>query len=214
MATRIRLARRGRKRRPFYSIVVADSRAPRDGKFLEKIGYYNPMTDPSIINIDAESALKWLHIGSQPSETVRSLLSRCGIMLRKHLELKVRKGDIQQDRAQTIYLQWAAKKGGFASELAEKYRQKHNLIDHNPITPQQEDKEKQVVDDAKDTKTTNKTTSTKKSNSLKESKKEESPSKKEKKDAIKEPLASESKLSPTKLQKRKEVKDERAKRLR
>ena len=70
----------GRNRRPFYRVVVADSRSPRDGKFIDNIGYYNPLTDPATINIDGEKALKWLGYGAQPTDTVRSLLAKLGIM--------------------------------------------------------------------------------------------------------------------------------------
>jgi len=77
---KIRLRRMGRRNRPFYRVVVADSRSPRDGKFIEIIGHYNPLTDPSTIDINEEKALKWLRCGAQPTDTVRSLLGKLGIM--------------------------------------------------------------------------------------------------------------------------------------
>ena len=77
---KIRLRRMGRRNRPFYRVVVADSRSPRDGKFIEIIGHYNPLTDPSLIDINEEKALKWLRCGAQPTDTVRSLLGKLGIM--------------------------------------------------------------------------------------------------------------------------------------
>ncbi|HZJ84935.1 MAG TPA: 30S ribosomal protein S16 [Syntrophomonadaceae bacterium] len=80
MATRIRLRRMGAKKRPFYRVIVADSRAPRDGKFIEEIGYYNPTTEPATIKIDEEKALKWLTNGAKPSDTVKSILQKQGIM--------------------------------------------------------------------------------------------------------------------------------------
>ncbi len=80
MATKIRLKRMGAKKRPFYRVVVADSRSPRDGKFIEEIGYYDPATDPATIKIDEESALKWLGVGAKPSDTVKSLFKKQGIM--------------------------------------------------------------------------------------------------------------------------------------
>ncbi|MGB7604075.1 MAG: 30S ribosomal protein S16 [Lutisporaceae bacterium] len=80
MAVKIRLKRIGAKKVPFYRVVVADSRSPRDGKFIEEIGYYNPLTDPADIKIDAEKAKKWLDNGAQPSETVKSLLKKSGII--------------------------------------------------------------------------------------------------------------------------------------
>ena len=76
---RIRLRRMGRRNRPFYRVVVADGRSPRDGKFIELIGHYNPLTDPETVSIDEEKALKWLRSGAQPTDTVRSLLSKLGI---------------------------------------------------------------------------------------------------------------------------------------
>lgn len=80
MATKIRLRRMGAKKRPFYRVVVADSRAPRDGKFIEEIGYYDPTTNPATIQIDEEKALKWLSNGAKPSDTAKSLLQKQGIM--------------------------------------------------------------------------------------------------------------------------------------
>ena len=80
MAVKIRLKRLGSKKNPFYRVVVADERSPRDGKFIEEIGYYNPLTDPVDIKIDAEKATKWLGNGAQPTETVRSLLKKSDII--------------------------------------------------------------------------------------------------------------------------------------
>ncbi len=80
MAVKIRLKRMGAKKKPFYRVVVADSRAPRDGRFIEEIGYYDPLKDPGEINIDAEKAKKWLGNGAQPTDTVKSLLKKSGIV--------------------------------------------------------------------------------------------------------------------------------------
>lgn len=80
MATRIRLKRMGRKKTPFYRLVVADSRSPRDGRFIEEIGFYDPTKDPAIINVKEERALYWLKIGAQPSETVKALLNKVGVI--------------------------------------------------------------------------------------------------------------------------------------
>jgi small subunit ribosomal protein S16 len=79
MAVKIRLKRMGAKKKPFYRVVVADSRAPRDGRFIEELGYYNPLTDPAEVKIDAEKAEKWLGNGAQPTETVKALLKKAGI---------------------------------------------------------------------------------------------------------------------------------------
>ena len=80
MAVKMRLRRRGAKKAPFYRVIVADSRSPRDGRFIEEIGYYNPLTNPAEIKIDAEKAKKWLGNGAQPTETVKSLLKKSGIV--------------------------------------------------------------------------------------------------------------------------------------
>lgn len=77
---KIRLKRMGKKKQPFYRVVVADSRSPRDGRFIEEIGYFDPMKEPAVINIDSEKANKWLSNGAQPTDTVRSLLKKSGVM--------------------------------------------------------------------------------------------------------------------------------------
>jgi small subunit ribosomal protein S16 len=84
MAVKIRLKRMGAKKAPFYRVVVADSRAPRDGRFIEEIGTYNPVAKPAIVNLDEEKAMKWLTTGAQPTDTVRNLLSKAGIMKKFH----------------------------------------------------------------------------------------------------------------------------------
>jgi small subunit ribosomal protein S16 len=90
MAVRIRLKRIGAKKAPFYRLVVSDSRSPRDGRFIEEIGTYNPVAQPAQVQIDEEKALKWLQTGAQPSDTVRNLFSKAGIMKKVH-ELKLQK---------------------------------------------------------------------------------------------------------------------------
>ncbi len=92
MATKIRLKRMGAKRSPFYRVVVADSKSPRDGKFIEEIGYYNPNTDPATIKIDEERALKWLSQGAKPTDTTKSLLRKQGV-LSKFAETRKQIGD-------------------------------------------------------------------------------------------------------------------------
>ncbi|QIK69965.1 30S ribosomal protein S16 [Erysipelothrix sp. HDW6C] len=90
MAVKLRLRRMGSKQKPFYRIVAADSRAPRDGRFIEIVGYYDPTTSPAVVKVDEALALKWLSVGAQPSDTVRSILSKQGIMT-KHHEAKLAK---------------------------------------------------------------------------------------------------------------------------
>ena len=112
MATKIRLQRHGRKAYPFYKIVVADSRAPRDGKFIEKLGTYNPNTEPATVDLDFERALHWLHVGAQPSDTARSILSHEGVLLKKHLLAGVKKGAFDEAAAEAKFEAWKAKKDG------------------------------------------------------------------------------------------------------
>jgi small subunit ribosomal protein S16 len=106
MAVKIRLARRGRKKLAMYDIVVADARAPRDGKFIEKIGTYNPNTNPASIVLNEANALKWILNGAQPTDTTRAILSYKGIMLKKHLQVGVNKGAITQEAADEKFGAW------------------------------------------------------------------------------------------------------------
>lgn len=110
MATKIRLARKGRKRRPIYDIVVADARAPRDGKFIEKLGTYNPNVLPKKIVLNEESAFNWVMTGAEPTETARRLLSIEGVMYRKHLQVGVNKGAITQEEADKKFAAYKADK--------------------------------------------------------------------------------------------------------
>ena len=110
MAVKIRLARRGRKKLAMYDIVVADARAPRDGKFIEKIGTYNPNTNPASINLNEETALRWIMNGAQPTDTTRAILSYKGVLLKKHLQVGVNKGAISQEVADTKFADWKVTK--------------------------------------------------------------------------------------------------------
>lgn len=110
MAVKIRLARRGRKKLAMYDIVVADARAPRDGKFIEKIGTYNPNTNPASINLNEANALKWILNGAQPTDTTRAILSYKGVLLKKHLQVGVNKGAISQEVADTKFEDWKTSK--------------------------------------------------------------------------------------------------------
>jgi small subunit ribosomal protein S16 len=127
MATKIRLQRHGRKKRAFYHIVVADSRAPRDGRFIEKIGTYNPITNPATIDLDVNKAAQWLLNGAQPTDTARAILSYKGAAYKKHLQVGVNKGAITQEDADNKFAVWMsekdakveAKKSGLASTAAQ-----------------------------------------------------------------------------------------------
>ena len=112
MAVKIRLARRGRKVRAMYDVVVADARAPRDGRFIEKLGTYNPNVDPAAINIDDDKAFRWIMDGAQPTDTVRAMLSYRGVMLKKHLQVGVNKGAITQEDADKKFDAWMNEKEG------------------------------------------------------------------------------------------------------
>jgi small subunit ribosomal protein S16 len=110
MAVKIRLARRGRKKLARFDVVVTDSRSPRDGRFIEKIGTYNPLTNPATIELNEEKAFDWLMKGAQPSEVVKAMLSYRGIMMRKHLQIGVIKGAINQEAADKKLADWKQEK--------------------------------------------------------------------------------------------------------
>lgn len=110
MAVKIRLQRHGRKKRPYYYIVVADARAKRDGKFIERLGSYNPMTNPATIELEVDRALDWLMKGAQPSDTARAILSYKGVMYKKHLQVGVNKGALTQEEADAKYAEWLTQK--------------------------------------------------------------------------------------------------------
>lgn len=110
MASRIRLQRHGRKGRPIFHIVVADQRAKRDGKFIEKLGVYNPNTNPATIDLNYERALHWVQTGAEPSDTVNAILKYKGVMMKKHLLDGVRKGAFTEEQAEEKYNAWVQEK--------------------------------------------------------------------------------------------------------
>ena len=128
MAVKIRLQRHGKKNFAFFHIVVADARAPRDGRFIEQLGSYNPNTNPATIILDGEKALKWLNVGAQPTLVARRILSYEGVLLRKHLDGGIAKGALTQEQADAKWNAWkaerdakiAAKKAGLVKDAAEK----------------------------------------------------------------------------------------------
>lgn len=111
MATKIRLQRFGKKGKPFYHVVVADARAPRDGKFIERLGSYNPNTNPATIDINFEKTLEWVNNGAQPTDTCRAILSYKGVLYKKHLEGGVKKGALTAEQADAKFSQWLEGKG-------------------------------------------------------------------------------------------------------
>ena len=110
MPVKIRLQRHGKKGKPFYWVVAADARAKRDGRYLEKIGTYNPNTNPATVNINVDTAVKWLENGAQPTDTARTLLSYRGVMLKHHLNGGIRKGAHTQEEADAKFEAWATEK--------------------------------------------------------------------------------------------------------
>ena len=122
MPVRIRLARRGKKGYAFYHIVVADSRAPRDGRFIEKIGFYNPNTNPATIELEFDKALDWLQKGAQPTETVRAILSYKGVLMKKHLLEGVKKGAFDEAEAERRFQAWYEQKMKKINEKKERLR--------------------------------------------------------------------------------------------
>jgi small subunit ribosomal protein S16 len=110
MPVRMRLQRHGKKGNPFYHIVIADGRAPRDGKFIEKIGSYNPITKPAEITINVDKAVQWINNGAQPSDTVRAILSYKGVLYKNHLLKGVAKGALTQEQADVKFNEWITAK--------------------------------------------------------------------------------------------------------
>ncbi|SEL61440.1 SSU ribosomal protein S16P [Aquimarina amphilecti] len=115
MSVKIRLQRHGKKGKPFYWIVAADARAKRDGRFLEKIGTYNPNTNPATIDLNVDGAVKWLQNGAQPTDTARAILSYKGAMLKNHLAGGVRKGALTEEQAEEKFSAWVQEKEGSVS---------------------------------------------------------------------------------------------------
>ena len=112
MSVKIRLQRHGKKGKPFYWIVAADARAKRDGRYLEKLGTYNPNTNPATVNLDIDGAVKWLQDGAQPTDTAKTILSYKGAMLKNHLVGGVRKGALTEEQAEEKFQAWVDQKAG------------------------------------------------------------------------------------------------------
>lgn len=146
MPTKIRLQRFGKKGQPFYRIVVADSRAPRDGRFIENIGIYNPLTIPATIQIDAERALHWLQVGAQPTETARAILSYKGILYKHHLQKGILKGALSQEQADLKFNAWVEEK---EQKIAQKIKDK-DLAQKDVLKKKLQDEAKIKEDKAKE----------------------------------------------------------------
>lgn len=152
MSVKIRLARRGRRKKPYYHIVVADARAPRDGKFIENIGMYNPMTKPATISLDRDRAFDWLMKGAQPSDTARAILRFKGVYYRKHLMRGVAKGAFSEEKANEMYNAWIdAKEAKIAARVEETRIEQENYwkMLSGEIKPIQKAKVETAADDFK-----------------------------------------------------------------
>ena len=112
MAVKIRLQRHGKKGKPFYYIVVADARAPRDGRFIERLGSYNPNTNPATIDINFDKTLDWVNDGAQPTDTCRAILSYKGVLYKKHLQGGLKKGALTEEQVETKFQEWLDHKDG------------------------------------------------------------------------------------------------------
>lgn len=147
MAVKLRLQRKGRKKAPFYHIVAADARSPRDGRFIEKLGTYNPLTIPATIELNREKTFQWLLNGAQPTDTVRAILRFKGVLYQKHLAEGVKKGAMTEEQAEEKLNAWIAQKEARIAkrreESVEKHRQHIAAVDGTPRV-----KVKPVVEEA------------------------------------------------------------------
>ncbi|MFK8276050.1 30S ribosomal protein S16 [Capnocytophaga cynodegmi] len=142
MPVKIRLQRHGKKGKPFYWVVAADSRAKRDGKFLEKIGTYNPISNPAQIELNIDAAVKWLKNGAQPTETARRILSYKGVLLKYHLLGGVAKGALTMEQAEAKFNAWLEEKAGKISSKEEKLAKDKASAKANALTAEKEANEK------------------------------------------------------------------------
>jgi small subunit ribosomal protein S16 len=133
MATKIRLQRHGRKGYAFYHIVIADSRAPRDGKFIERIGSYNPNTNPATIDLKFDRALYWINVGAQPTDTVRNILSDEGVLLKKHLLGGVTKGAFTEADAENKFQAWKTAKQATVKAKISKLSEAERVADKSRL---------------------------------------------------------------------------------
>ena len=140
MATKIRLQRHGSKKRPFYFIVVADARAPRDGKFIQKLGTYNPLTVPATIQLDRQKALEWLHKGAQPTDTVHRILSFKGVLFLKHLLRGVKLGLFDDATAMEKFQAWHVEHEANIERRSNEHRKAKQAKRYVPVVKKVEEK--------------------------------------------------------------------------
>lgn len=149
MAVRLRLQRHGRKSRPYYYIVAADSRSPRDGRFIERIGSYDPTTQPATIFLDVNAAVRWLQNGAQPSDTVRAILSYKGALHKNHLLNGVRKGAFDLEEAERRFAKWLAEKDANISGHADSIRKAKDAAKAEALAAERAVNEKRAAEAAK-----------------------------------------------------------------
>ncbi len=146
MPTKIRLQRHGKKGYAFFHVVVADSRAPRDGKFIEKLGVYNPNTNPATIDIDFDRSLYWVKTGAQPTDTCRALLSYKGVLHKDHLDRGVLKGALTQEQADKKFEAWLADKEGKIQGKKDMLSKSKEELDKAKLKAEQEAKDKKAAE--------------------------------------------------------------------
>ena len=144
MSVKIRLQRHGKKGKPFYWVVAADARSKRDGKFLEKLGTYNPNTNPATIDLNLDQAVQWLHNGAQPTDTARAILSYKGALLKHHLDGGVRKGALTQEQADAKLTAWIDEKAGKVDAKKEGLTKKQAEAKAKALKAEQAANEKRV----------------------------------------------------------------------
>lgn len=146
MATKIRLQRHGKKRNAYYYIVAADSRVKRDGRYIERLGDYNPNTNPATINVDFDRALHWVKAGAQPTDTARAILSYKGVMMKNHLDKGVLKGAHSQDQADAKFEKWMAEKTAKIEGKIEGLQKSQADADAKRLAAEKEVNEKRMAD--------------------------------------------------------------------
>ena len=149
MPAKIRLQRQGRKFQAIYSIVVADSRAPRDGKFIESLGQYNPNTNPATIVLDFNKALEWLQNGAQPTDTCRAILSYKGVLYKKHLLDGVRKGAFDEAEAEKRFQSWMTEKEQKVQAKKDQIQSSKDKLDMSRLERETKIKEERALEIAK-----------------------------------------------------------------
>lgn len=146
MSVKIRLQRHGKKGKPFFWIIAADARAKRDGRYLEKLGIYNPTTNPATIELDVDSSVKWLQNGAQPTDTARAILSYKGVLLKNHLAGGVRKGALTEEQAEEKFQTWLKEKTGSIDAKKEGLSKEQEAEKAKALEAEKEANEKREAD--------------------------------------------------------------------